>query len=908
TDRDNLIDYLANREECLDHILEREAPQSCCSTAECQGDSRWRCESCFGRPMYCDSCAREAHHYQPFHRMKLWTGTHFRPAWLSELGVCVHLGHQGRRCPQKEVQNFEQTVVRPNARKGNHGKIPDMSSDQSSDTGEEDWEDVAEQEPEDRVGKEPEEPRTDFSHKGRRRMVLVDTSGIHDLYVEVCECPDSQSIHAQLMMAGLFPATLRDPRTAFTFSVLDDYRLENLECKTSAYHYYGKLRRITNPAFPGSVKDRYRELLRVSRQWRDLKTRKWHAFGHTDVSPKPGELATFCPVCSQPGINTPANWKDHPERHIRVTMLDGNMKQVQLYMRRPELDVQVSSGLGFMVMPEWYEEHLKHSKEPRQRSTCNAHRAVDKRNAKRKNLRVTGIGTAACMHGCFLPHATVDFYGGEQQRMMDVCSVYSLQYNSEGIPIMMIIYDIMCQYGIHFVARVHSYKLLNLPANVEIRKGIGLFHIHGHVDECFARYTPSFLPGSGEVDGEIVETLWPPLNAIARSTEGMSISSRQETIDEHMSDSNYKKFVGMVVALKRRHRASVAGLATADTVYRQFCESASTEQLRRWKKAEVDAQTGRQRTPSAMDVYDVKTKKADGKAVVQKNLVEKEQGDGVVRGTTSWLSQGLKLQEQQLQLAAHARKLGIRLTASDANKLEDKRRLLQGRIDTYETQAPDYIPRVAVDPQGPGAIDEVIEQEELNDTSWDDLDNLDPIAPPRTTPRQAAVPPERLAITLPSTVGPKVWQEKKWDALRQREIKLREGQINDHLHELRMVLAQKSCIFRLHVRPSKSQATMTRAWNAVKSVDSLVQQHARAYSVARQALVALKAPQELLTRYQVLKKEHLQVKTFTIDPKVIGQRNTNLPWFWQLGVGETGEANTYMNDFYRVQWLRAKAR
>ncbi|KAA1479544.1 hypothetical protein DENSPDRAFT_743719, partial [Dentipellis sp. KUC8613] len=742
----------------LDHILEREAPQSCCSTAECQGDSRWRCESCFGWPMYCDNCAREAHHYHPFHRMKLWTGTHFRPAWLSELGVCVHLGHQGRRCPQKEVQNFTQTV---------------------RDTGEEDWEDVAEQEQEDGLGKEPEEMRTDFSHKGRRRMVLVDTSGIHDLYVEVCECPDSQSIHAQLMMAGLFPATLRDPRTAFTFSVLDDYRLENLQCKTSAYHYYGKLRRITNPAFPGSVKDRYRELLRVSRQWRDLKTRKWHGFGHTDVSPKPGELATFCPVCSQPGINTPANWKDHPERHIRVTMLDSNMKQVQLYMHRPELDVQVSSGLGFMVMPEWYEEHLKHSKEPRQRSTCNAHRAVDKRNVKRKNLRVTGIGTAACMHGCFLPHATVDFYGGEQQRMMDVCLVYSLQYNSEGIPIMMIIYDIMCQYGIHFVARVHSYKLLNLPANVEIRKGIGLFHIHGHVDECFARYTPSFLPGSGEVDGEIVETLWPPLNAIARSTEGMSISSRQETIDEHMNDSNYKKFVGMVVALKRRHRASVAGLATADTVYRQFCESASTEQLRQWKKAEVNAQTGRQRTPSAMDVYDVKTKKADGKAVVQKNLVEKEQGDGVVRGTTSWLSQGLKLQEQQV----------------------------------------------------------------LNDTSWDDLDNLDPIAPPRTTLRQAAVPPERLAITLPSTISPKVWQEKKWDALRQREIKLREGQINDHLHELRMALAQKSCIFRLHVRPSKSQATMTRAWNAVKSVDSLVQQHARAYSVARQALVALKAPQ-----------------------------------------------------------------
>jgi hypothetical protein len=34
---------------------------------------------------------------------------------------------------------------------------------------------------------------------------------------------------------------------------LDDYLLENLECKTSATHYYSKLRRITNFAFPNSI-------------------------------------------------------------------------------------------------------------------------------------------------------------------------------------------------------------------------------------------------------------------------------------------------------------------------------------------------------------------------------------------------------------------------------------------------------------------------------------------------------------------------------------------------------------------------------------------------------------------------------------------------------------------------------
>jgi hypothetical protein len=50
-------------------------------------------------------------------------------------------------------------------------------------------------------------------------------------------------------------------------------------------------------------KDRYRELMRVARQWRQLKTMKWHGFGHRSDDPSTGELALFCPACPQPGIN-----------------------------------------------------------------------------------------------------------------------------------------------------------------------------------------------------------------------------------------------------------------------------------------------------------------------------------------------------------------------------------------------------------------------------------------------------------------------------------------------------------------------------------------------------------------------------------------------------------------------------
>ena len=31
--------------------------------------------------------------------MEHWTGTHFEPAWLHQVGVEIHLGHQGRTCP-----------------------------------------------------------------------------------------------------------------------------------------------------------------------------------------------------------------------------------------------------------------------------------------------------------------------------------------------------------------------------------------------------------------------------------------------------------------------------------------------------------------------------------------------------------------------------------------------------------------------------------------------------------------------------------------------------------------------------------------------------------------------------------------------------------------------------------------
>ena len=87
-----------------------------------------------------------------------------------------------------------------------------------------------------------------------RVLVYVHVNGVHQLPTSFCKCPATASEEIQLLRMGLFPSTSTTPQMAFTFQLLDDYLLDNLECKTSALHYFSKLQRMTCKAFPQLVK------------------------------------------------------------------------------------------------------------------------------------------------------------------------------------------------------------------------------------------------------------------------------------------------------------------------------------------------------------------------------------------------------------------------------------------------------------------------------------------------------------------------------------------------------------------------------------------------------------------------------------------------------------------------------
>jgi len=112
------------------------------------------------------------------------------------------------------------------------------------------------------------------------------------------------------------------------------------------------------------------------------------------------------------------------------------------------------------------------------------------------------------------------------------------------IPRLLLLYDIMCQWGIHAKQRF-ALNGLSMPKVNEILRGVGIWHVYAHVNRCFGRYAPIYLKHVGLVDGEILETLWSLLNQVSESCQTMSLASREETINFHMNDINRKKNMEM---------------------------------------------------------------------------------------------------------------------------------------------------------------------------------------------------------------------------------------------------------------------------------------------------------------------------------------------------------------------------
>jgi Kyakuja-Dileera-Zisupton transposase len=125
-----------------------------------------------------------------------------------------------------------------------------------------------------------------------------------------------------------------------------------------------------------------------------------------------------------------------------------------------------------------------------------------------------------------------------------VCN--GLNFNSHGLAEGLLVYDVNCQYLVHFNDRLKdaSHYLWCNP-DMKLLGAVGKFHLADHVDSCFSRWTLNFLKGAGHIDGKIMKTLWSGMNRVSGAARSMSKAHRQETLNDYMRDSNWKKTVGI---------------------------------------------------------------------------------------------------------------------------------------------------------------------------------------------------------------------------------------------------------------------------------------------------------------------------------------------------------------------------
>ena len=279
-----------------------------------------------------------------------------------------------------------------------------------------------------------------------------------------------------------------------------------------------------------------------------------------------------------------------------------------------------------------------------QKAPCeNTFRAITNSVLASKACDITGVVAIACArHGCYAPNSIVDLYKSEQQKNVDFAILRAIETTGvdpdQGILFM---YDIVCQYIIYLRERIGGH----LPVGLKIDRAIGLFHVHAHKEQCFFRYSPSFIPGAANVCGEILESLWAALNGISQSIHTATLAHRAEVLDDHVCDSNHKKLLGMTKFLCRHHKEAAENLEKAEEYLDQLTRVADPLAIQAWTQEIEHAEATRLVDPAVMDIYGARAK--PGTVAPEDSTAPTPVHSPRKSPTKVWLEMALMVEERQ---------------------------------------------------------------------------------------------------------------------------------------------------------------------------------------------------------------------------------------------------------------------
>ncbi|KAF9034136.1 hypothetical protein BJ165DRAFT_1566996, partial [Panaeolus papilionaceus] len=699
---------------------------------------------------------------------------------------------------------------------------------------------------------------------------IAHTNGYHRLHVIVCSCDGEGSHFGDYVAAGLMPASFTQMNTLFTLQLLHFARLATLELQASVYQIHQLLVRQMQPLGYIIADDLYHLLRRMLRINRWLKKLKWAGFAHLTnkdpTKPAAGELGIFCSTCPQPGVNLPPDWEEKdPDIYGRSFVADGNFKADHLSSATRAEETPLYDGAGMMPKSEIYKEHIRKATETRTKAPCeNTFHAIENSMMASKVCDITGVvGIACARHGIYCPNGLVDLYRGEQQKNIDFAFVQAIvRTNVDVRQRVTMIYDIGCQYSVHLRSWIDEMLSERGMELLEIDHVIGMFHVHGHNDKCYFRFAPSFIPGLGMVDREIMETNWLVLNKAARAQRTATQVGRLEAMDDHTSDLNYKHTMKMAQTLERKYLVARRMVAEHETVFKEVSLQ-SQQHTAKWTAAIEQAEVKRLQDQSVMDIYG-----ADPNRMGQVQPAGSDSHETSKTHLDRYMHFALVVEDTQLKVKMLAQQAGQQPSEMQSEALENEREDLRSMLgQLWALQAKAGIQY-----------------------------GVQPAAPADAAASQSGLP-EHEIVFLPSNKNCSLDHAAV-------ELACRVQHLNALLNNIHDLVVERSLQFShvMQTQPGK-----------VKIFTQL-------YNNGRVKLQQLKADNKTMQHFQELEEKDMEASTLMVKANDYNSRDValKLSWIWracllaraphQLSEHERDNLDSVVREeFMHVHWLWARA-
>ncbi|KAH8797282.1 hypothetical protein DL96DRAFT_1721325 [Flagelloscypha sp. PMI_526] len=713
-------------------------------------------------------------------------------------------------------------------------------------------------------------------------MVVIDINGIHSVSVRCVSRTD------------------------------DTFRLLNVAGGVNATDFMSSLLRKVDGGRLVDLPVRTKQFMLMSRQYAWLLRAKRAGYGYQGFGLNAMAKETYaveCWACPHPEKNLPEGWERFPLYFMFLftlfLALDANFRLKNKLRRNAKDDPPISDGVGYFVPRPEYSEHVLNHAGDVERSSCSAFHALRWDDRQVTGLRASGLVALVCSrHECITGGGVGDLQKGERYANVDFVFFNSIQSVSPLIHIL-VLYDIACQWSKNLFLRMS-----NLPPRIQrpypeanICTGLPVWHANGHVITCRMANSLTVKEGAGRSDGEGPERVWSRNNAMANSTKEQGEGSRRDNLDDKFDYENTCRNLGLVDRLPLKLAIALEEVERQEDLFRSLDEGVNSSQRGEWLTSLSDwERDASQPNPYVLDESDEPSEFQIQAEILREEATSALSSSAVNVHTTSpcsFLILGLEIEAAQARLKTDAENTSGLSTAA-LIKLNKRRYQIASKISTFREAQRIYMP---------GAI-RAMDAE-----------------PSPTEP----TPVEKVQLWLPSDLPSSTRRAGCSAGLPEMELKLRKGQVNSLLRDLRKRLySHKILIERRNLR-LRGQRETTRSGSLIGVISARINHDCERYQGIRAAILRLDVPGASV-QYPVLSRDDLVVPVEDLEDASArqasnvagGERSlrsgtskevTRGPgWIWQalrvsveLSTDGSQESN-WLTACCRVEWLKACAR